>query len=201
MKQSKFILYSLLFLSLIPDIYLSRLTATDLKPLPPHRTFAMYTSTSPIIDGKVDKVWLSTPVNNGFLQHSPEQGAPATNDTRFHVLYDEKNIYFLFVMLDKNFEDIPARLVDRDYQFYPDDCINFFLDTYNDNRKAFFFSTNPMGIEQDGLISENGDKLDLTWDGIFEVTARINRYGWVAEFSIPYKTLRFRDDLRYHLGV
>ena len=98
------------------------------------------------------------------------------------------------LMLDKDRNEIPARLAERDYELYPDDTINFYLDTYNDNRKAYFFSTNPLGVEQDGLISENGDNLDLTWDGIFEVAAKINKYGWIAEFSIPYKTLRFQDN-------
>jgi len=169
------------------------------KPLPEKRSFAIYTPIPPKIDGKVDRVWLKAPANGGFLQHSPEQGLPATNDTRFFVLYDDKNIYFLFIMLDRDLRSIPARLVDRDYEFYPDDCINFYLDTYNDHRRAYFFSTNPLGVEQDGLISENGENVDLTWDGIFEVAARINKYGWVAEFAIPYKTLRFRDNLKYQI--
>ena len=169
------------------------------KRLPDKRAFAIYTISAPKIDGKVDKVWFRAPVQKGFLQRTPRQGEKASNDTRFYVLYDLKNIYFLFVMIDRDSRSIPARLVDRDHEFYPDDNINFYLDTYNDTRKAFYFSTNPRGVEQDGLISENGTNVDMTWDGIFKVAARRNRYGWVAEFAIPYKTLRFEDNLRYQI--
>jgi len=167
------------------------------KPDSPKRqAIARYTRIAPRIDGRVDKVWLTAPENKGFLQHSPVQGKPATNDTHFYVMYDHNNIYFLFIMLDTDPTSIPARLVDRDHRFDPDDSINLYLDTYHDNRKAFYFSTNPRGVEQDGLISENGDNVDLTWDGIFKVAARINDYGWVAEFAIPFKTLRFNDKLK-----
>lgn len=161
-----------------------------------YQAVAVYTKVPPKIDGKVDKEWLDSEPRDGFIQREPLEGHPASNDTKFYILYDDNNIYLLFIMLDKDPMSIPARLVDRDYQFYPDDSINFYLDTYNDQRKAFYFSTNPLGIEQDGLISENGDNVDLTWDAIFKVAARKNQYGWIAEFQIPFTSLRFNDHLR-----
>lgn len=167
--------------------------------LPDYRAFAIYTRVPPKIDGKVDKVWLRAPQQRGFTQQIPVEGIPASEDTRFYVLYDEHHIYFLFIMLDSDPRSIPARLFERDQDFYPDDCINFYLDTYWDRRKAYFFSTNARGVERDGLISENGDKIDMSWDGIFQVESRITRFGWIAEFSIPLKTLRFDDDKRYQV--
>jgi len=166
---------------------------------PGQRAYAIYTAVPPKIDGRVDKAWLEAPAQKGFLQHSPDQGDRATNDTRFYVLYDHENIYLLFIMLDKDIKSIPARLLERDQEFYPDDSINFLLDTFNDNRKAFYFSTNPSGVEHDGLISENGDKLDLAWDGIYNVAACKNGFGWIAEFAVPFKTIRFDDDLRHQV--
>jgi len=160
-----------------------------------YQAVATFTTVPPRIDGKVDKEWLKAQAQYGFLQREPLQGEPASNDTKFYVLYDREHIYFLFIMLDNEPNSIPARLVDRDYEFYPDDSINFYLDTYNDSRKAFYFCTNPLGIEQDGLISENGDNLDLTWDTIFQVAARRNEYGWIAEFKIPFTSLRFNSGL------
>ncbi len=167
--------------------------------LPKYRAFAIYTRVPPKIDGKVDKVWLRAPQQHGFTQQIPVEGVPATEDTRFYVLYDEHHIYFLFIMLDSDPGSIPTRLFERDQEFYPDDCINFYLDTYWDRRKAYFFSTNARGVERDGLISENGDKIDMSWDGIFQVESRVTKYGWIAEFSIPLKTLRFDDDKRYQV--
>ncbi len=167
--------------------------------LPAKRAIAIFTKTPPKIDGRVDKSWLEAPAQNGFIQNRPEQGKPARFDTYFYVMYDNQNIYFLFIMLDSNPDNIPVRLVDRDHDFDPYDNINFYLDTYNDQRNAYYFSTNPMGVERDGLISENGRVVDLSWDGIFKVAARKNEHGWVAEFEIPFKTLRFNSNLQYQI--
>ena len=185
-------LYGLIFFGL-PFHVFSQLS------LPDNRAIAVFTSKPPKIDGRVDKVWLNAPSNNGFIQREPIQGAQADNDTRFYILYDQTQIYFLFVMLDEDPRSIPDRLVDRDHPFNPDDHINFYLDTYNDHRKAFYFSTNPSGVEQDALISENGTNIDYTWDTIFKVAARINHYGWVAEFAIPYNSIRFTDELAFQI--
>ncbi|MFZ0391279.1 MAG: DUF5916 domain-containing protein, partial [Calditrichia bacterium] len=172
------------------------LSALDLNS--DRTALAVAVSTPPQIDGKVDSVWQQAQENTGFTQRVPLEGEIATQDTRFYVLYDDKKLYFLFIMLDDENENIPARLVDRDHEFYPDDSINFLLDTYNDQRRAYYFSTNPLGVEQDGLISENGENVDLTWDAIFSVAARRNAHGWVAEFAIPFNSLRFEDGQQLH---
>ena len=39
----------------------------------------------------------------------------------------------------------------------------------------------------------------MTWDTIFEVAARVNSFGWIAEFSIPFKSLRFNDNEPYQI--
>jgi hypothetical protein len=167
--------------------------------LPDNKAIAVYTPQPPHIDGRVDKIWLNAPVHNGFTQREPYPGQKATNDTRFYILFDHSHIYLLFVMLDKDPASIPARLVDRDHDLNPDDHICFYLDTYNDQRKAYFFSTNPSGVEKDGLISENGRNLDITWDSIYKVSSMINNYGWIAEFAIPYTSMRFTDDPKYQV--
>ena len=152
---------------------------------------ATRTPVPPRIDGKVDAVWLRAKKYDHFIQRYPDQGKPATEETYFLVMYDDENLYLLFIMRDADPQNIPARLVDRDYYFSPDDNINFYLDTFNDQQRAFYFSTNPLGVKRDGLISNNGNRLDLNWDCVFDVAARKNKYGWVAEFKIPLKSIRF----------
>jgi hypothetical protein len=188
-----------LVIILLLGLFLPQVDVLAQLALPDKKAVAFYTDAPPQIDGRVDGIWLNASVQEGFVQREPYQREKASQDTRFYVLYDLDHIYFLFVMLDNEPEDIPSRLLERDQQFYPDDNINFYLDTYNDQRKAFFFATNPAGVEKDGLISENGDNLDLTWDAIFHVAARRNNYGWVAEFAIPFTSIRFTDDLKYQI--
>jgi len=152
---------------------------------------SVFTNPTPKIDGVVDECWLKAQANSSFLQREPNQGKKATTETRFYVLHDNDHLYLLFIMLEPNPEKIPARLVERDYQFYPDDSINFYLDTFNDQQRAYYFCTNPLGVEQDALVSENGTRVEMSWDCIYEVSAKKNKFGWIAEFAIPFKSLRF----------
>ena len=160
---------------------------------------SFFTNPRPKIDGIVDKCWLKAQKHTGFLQREPEQGKEATTETDFYILNDYDNLYLLFVMLDPNPEEIPARLVERDYQFYPDDSINFYLDTFNDHQRAYYFCTNPFGVEQDALVSENGTRVEMSWDCVFEVSTKRNKFGWVAEFAIPFKSLRFNSSGKYQI--
>ncbi len=160
---------------------------------------AVRTNPPPQIDGYVDPLWLKAPAQQDFVQRFPHQGEKAFVDTKFYIMYDDDYLYLLFIMIDPEPEAIPARLVERDYMFYPDDSINFYLDTFNDSQRAYYFSTNPLGVEQDGLISENGNKVDMSWDCVFHVAARRNKYGWVAEFAIPFKSLRFDNSRKYQV--
>ena len=160
---------------------------------------SVYTNPRPQIDGIVDACWLNAQENTGFLQREPDQGQAATTETQFYVLHDDHNLYLLFVMLDPDPKRIPARLVERDYQFYPDDSINFYLDTFNDHQRAYYFCTNPFGVEQDALISENGTRVEMSWDCVFEVSSKENKFGWVAEFAIPFKSLRFNSSKEYQV--
>jgi len=196
-RYSKTYLCGVLYLPLL--LLLGVSDALAQLSLPDKIARCYYTETPPKIDGQVDPVWLQTAAQDSFRQREPYQGEPARVETKFYILYDEHNIYFLFIMLDDWPASIPVRVLERDQDFSPDDHINFYLDTYNDHRRAYLFSTNPAGIERDGLISENGHNVDMTWDGIFSAAARVNEFGWVAEFSIPFTTLRFNDDTKYQI--
>ena len=70
-----------------------------------------------------------------------------------------------------------------------DDRIEILLDTFRDQRSAFYFATNPSGALVDGLIA-NG-QLNADWDAIWDVRTRRTAEGWVAEFAIPFKSLGF----------
>ena len=65
------------------------------------------------------------------------------------------------------------------------------LDTYHDQRSAFYFATNPAGALVDGLVFANGQS-NLDWKrhlGRCEPGER--KRGWIAEFAIPFKSLSF----------
>ena len=81
------------------------------------------------------------------------------------------------------------------------------FDTYRDRQNGFVFGTNPAGIEYDGQVSKeggggqtssrqrtqtgSGSGFNLNWDASFIVRAHIGEMGWMAEFAIPLRTLRY----------
>jgi hypothetical protein len=48
------------------------------------------------------------------------------------------------------------------------------LDTYHDRRNAYFFATNPNGVEEDGQFVDGAYNIDLDWDGVWQVRAKIH---------------------------
>ena len=78
----------------------------------------------------------------------------------------------------------------RDGSLNADDRIEILLDTFRDQRSAFYFATNPAGALVDGLAFANG-QLNTEWDAIWHVRTTRTSSGWTAEFAIPFKSLSF----------
>ena len=80
----------------------------------------------------------------------------------------------------------------RDASLAADDRVEILLDTFRDQRSAFYFATNPSGALVDGLVA-NG-QLNADWDAIWDVRTQRTDQGWTAEFAIPFKSLGFPAD-------
>ena len=84
-----------------------------------------------------------------------------------------------------------ARELRRDQLEKQDDVVAVVFDTYHDSRSAFWFMTNALNSQVDVRISDDGNALDTNWDAGWEVNTAITESGWTAEFSVPFKSLRF----------
>ena len=98
---------------------------------------------------------------------------------------------------DADAAGIRARVVRRDART-GEDYVRLYLDTFNDRRRAYVFTFNPLGIQADGLYNEGtstgrefDSNIDATWDGIVTSAGRIDESGYVVEAAIPFRTLRF----------
>src|SRR5262249_47355362 len=87
-----------------------------------------------------------------FRQYLPRDGAPVTETTAAYLSYDEKNLYVIFVCRD-NPGEIRAHLSKRD-DTDQDDVVGVYLDTFRDAHRAYFFSSNPLGIQSDAIFTE-----------------------------------------------
>ena len=144
------------------------------------------------IDGVLDEpAWRSAPPIGELVQRQPTEGAAPSERTTVTLLADRDRLYIGVLAFDSE----PARVIGtqmaRDAVLGADDRVEILLDTFRDQRSAFYFATNPAGALVDGLIA-NG-QLNTEWDAIWDVRTRRTADGWVAEFAIPFKSLGFPE--------
>jgi hypothetical protein len=194
----RFLLITILLFSL------SQVSAETPKSIEPekYRIGATKIESQIKIDGELnEKDWsLATPVSD-FVQLEPEEGQPATEKTEVWVLYDEKNLYLGISCFDQSPKKIVANQMCRDADLDQNDFVGIILDTFHDHRNCFFFSTNPLGAQLDGLITDEGKNKNLDWDGIWDCATSKDSLGWYAEISIPFKTLRFEKKEKPIWGI
>jgi hypothetical protein len=144
---------------------------------------------APAIDGKIDEgEWSAAAVLKDFYQIQPGDNVAPSKPTEVLIGYDPKFLYIAFRVFDEP-DKVRATVAKRD-NIFQDDYVGFFLDTFNDKRKAFEIFFNPLGIQGDGVITE-GRGEDFSVDLLFESKGQVNEQGWVVEAAIPFKSLRY----------
>ena len=73
-----------------------------------------------------------------FLHRFPDAGAPASVQTKFKILYDDKNLYIVFKNFDPEPDKIVSRMSRRDG--FEGEQVEVNIDSYYDKRTAFSFS-------------------------------------------------------------
>ena len=158
------------------------------------------------VDGEFDeKIWQTVQPITEFVQRLPQDGAAPSEKSEMRILYDDNYLYFGFTFFDSEPEKVRATILNRGGWIHRDDKLEIALDTYLDRRNAYLFEMNPLGTQDDALISdENKPSLDeWAWDGVYISEGRVTDFGWVLEVAIPWNTLRFpsKDELTMGLAV
>ncbi len=157
---------------------------------------------SATIDGKLDEpVWAQAAVLDHFHQYQPVDSRAAEETTRVLVWYAPDAICFGIVAHDRNPGAIRATSADRD-NLDAEDRVTIFLDTFNDRRRAFFFTVNPLGAQEDGVRSEGGftagtltgGTTDKNPDYLWQSRGQLTDSGYTVEVRIPFKSLRYPGD-------
>lgn len=147
-------------------------------------------SVVPTIDGKVDEdAWKQATVLKDFYQTYPGNNTQPSRPTEVYLMFDEKNLYVAFKCWDEK-DKIRATMAKRDNVF-GEDNVRMWLDTYNDQRRAYVLGFNPLGIQQDGIFTE-GQGADFSVDIVMESKGVIEDWGWSVEVKIPFKSLRYK---------
>jgi len=133
-----------------------------------------------------------------FRQNSPGDGTPATELTTAYLSYDDKNLYAVFVCRDEAGQ-VRAHLSKRE-DSDQDDGVGLLLDTYRDFHRAYYFFSNPLGVQTDAIYTE-GQGYDFSFDTLWDNAGRVTGDGYIVFFSIPFKSLRFSSDAAQTWGV
>ena len=150
-----------------------------------------------IIDGLGnDEAWNEANQIDDFFQHFPTDSLRAELKTSIKILRDENNIYLLAKSDIKNRKYVVPSLR-RDWTGWGIDGVTFVFDTYNDRTNAFFFGTNPEGVQRESLLSNGATDYrrdaNSSWDTKWETEAQIFDDYIINEVKIPLKFLNFPE--------
>ena len=143
------------------------------------------------VDGQLDEevYKIVLPITK-FVQQLPNAGAPATERTEAWVLFDDTNIYIACRCWTERPDRIVANDMRRDSaNLSSHDHFAVGFDTLYDGRNGYQFSVTAAGGMRDGLITD--EKFFADWNGVWDGRATRFKGGWLAEYAIPFKTLRY----------
>jgi hypothetical protein len=146
-----------------------------------------------VVDGRLDEaVWKEAPTFTLDYETFPGDNVAAPVETEMWITYDEGNLYVAVRAHDPEPEKIRARLRDRDNAFQ-DDFVGVILDTFNDERRAFEFFVNPLGVQMDLVQNDVTGNEDHSWDTLWDSAGRVTETGYEVEMAIPFSSLRFTE--------
>ena len=154
------------------------------------------------IDGVMDDAaWANATRVNIDIETRPGENTRAPVDTVAYLIEDGESLYIAFDAKDPEPHNIRAFLRDRD-SAWNDDFVGIAIDTYGDERRAFEFFVNALGVQMDLTNDDVNRNEDSSWDAIWDSAGKIGADGYVVEIQIPLSQLRFpRVDGKQTWGI
>ena len=87
-------------------------------------------------------------------------------------------------------ENVRLNHCDEISTFHKNDNFIVFMDTYNDQTNGFAFGVSAAGAQWDG-VQANGGVVNLDWDIKWRSSVKNYDDRWVAEFAIPFRSIRY----------
>ena len=157
----------------------------------------------PTIDGQVEaSEWsIATEIDEAFIQFVPNFGEESAYRTVVRIGQSETALYIAFEAFDPDPSRIAAAVTRRDGGLDADDSVSVALDTFGDERTAYYFRANALATQEDGRIADNGRTVDDRWDAAWRSAARRYDDRWTVEFEIPFAILRYSSESAAAWGI
>jgi hypothetical protein len=145
--------------------------------------------TPPVIDGHcTEEVWATAAVLQDFYETQPGDNTTPSQPTKIMLGYDDEYLYVAFHAYDEP-DKVRATVAKRD-DVLEDDNVRIYLDTFNDQRKAYVLIFNPLGVQQDGILTEGGTE-NYSVDIVMRSKGAVVKDGYTVEAAIPFKSLHY----------
>ncbi len=171
---------------------------------------------APIMDGTLnDPVWQRAAVLTGFSEYTPMDGLPAEDSTEVLVWYSHRAIYFGIRAFEPH-GNVHYKLADRD-KIDADDNIQVILSPFLHARQALVFAVNPLGVQEDGTMTEGvrvtgrsfntgntqtgRPSTDLSPDFVFESKGHPTTTGYEVVIRIPFRSIKYQSQDPQDWGV
>lgn len=143
------------------------------------------------IDGVLDENVWSVAEKAGHMQRVlPTDTGFAIAQTEVRMTYTESTLYLAIVCFDPTPGKRPVESLRRDFSFGKNDNFIVFIDTFNDQTNGFAFGISPSGAQWDGVQADGGT-VNLNWDIKWRSAVTNHDDRWVAEFAIPFRSIRY----------
>jgi hypothetical protein len=145
------------------------------------------------VDGRLDEAaWQKASSGGDFRMWDPDRGSPPSQPTIFKVAYDHDAIYFAVACLEDDPSKITKKLSRRD-RSSNSDLVSVYVDPYLDHTTGYNFRVNPLGVQQDIYIFNDGE-MDEDWDAVWQAETYQDDDGWYAELRVPFSSIRYRTN-------
>ncbi|HYF31747.1 MAG TPA: DUF5916 domain-containing protein [Chitinophagaceae bacterium] len=152
------------------------------------------------IDGiPSEEAWNAVQWGGDFIQWTPAEGKPPSQQTDFKILYDNKFLYIAYRAHDLSPDSIVKFMGRRDE--FPGDWVEINIDSYHDKRTAFSFTLSVSGVRNDEFVSNDGNNWDPSWNPIWFAKTHVDDKGWTAEAKIPLSQLRYGNETEKVWGI
>ena len=148
------------------------------------------------LDGRLlEPIWQRAMPIGSLTMVEPDEGVAPTEETEVCLAATLNALYIGIMCYDREPDRIVSHTMKRDAELRGEDHIKIVFDTFLNGRTGYVFAVNPNGARYDALITQEGERENKEWDGIWEAATHKSNEGWSVEIYIPIKTLRFQTRL------
>ena len=150
------------------------------------------------IDGELnDSTWQTAEITGDFWQNFPFDSSLAKTKTEVMVAYNDQYLYIAAICYDSIPGKHIVQTLKRDFSYPVSDAFVVSIDPFSDLQNGFSFGVNPYGVQREGLIANGGNGgVTTNWDNKWFSEVKRYKNKWIVEMAIPFKTLRFKNNLK-----